>query len=72
MHELEAVLGVLLSQPDPSHHRILETLRQDAFADRIISDIANGPFGPRNLAQYSLEHPDIGVDATTSAGDEGK
>jgi len=70
MHELEAVLGVLLSHPDPHHRQILSTLCQDAFANGVITNVANGPFGPRALAQYAIEHQNEmnGVNGVVGAG----
>jgi hypothetical protein len=55
-HELEAVMGVILSNPHPAVRTMLATLTQDAFANSVLTQVANGAFGPRALARYATEY----------------
>jgi len=57
MHELEAVLGVILSLPEPALQQVLQSLLQDDFARGILSHVASSPFGPAAIAQAAARHP---------------
>jgi len=67
VHELEAVMGVLLSNPHPAVRNMFVTLTQDPFANEVLTQVANGAFGPRALARYATEH-DAGRASTSSNG----
>jgi len=67
VHELEAVMGVLLSNPHPEVRNMFVTLTQDAFANDVLTQVANGAFGPRALARFATEH-DAGRASTSSDG----
>jgi hypothetical protein len=56
VHELEAVMGVLLSNPHPAVRNMFVTLIQDPFANNVLTQVAGGAFGPRALARYATEH----------------
>lgn len=47
MHELEAILGVMLSVPDPSVRERFRTLSRDPFARGIMTRLNKNPFGPQ-------------------------
>jgi len=53
VHGLEAIIGVLLSNPNPAIRSTFGALNQDPFASDVISQVANGPFGPRAIANYA-------------------
>lgn len=56
LHELEAIAGVLLSNPNPAVRDMFTTLSQDPFANNVLTQVANGAFGPRAIAKYATEH----------------
>ena len=47
LHQLEALLGIIISANDPRTQSIIEDLSQDTLARDIISRVDNSPFGPR-------------------------
>jgi len=49
-------MGVILSNPHPAVRTMLATLTQDAFANSVLTQVANGAFGPRALARYATEY----------------
>jgi hypothetical protein len=57
-------MGVLLSNPHPAVRNMFVTLTQDPFANDVLTQVANGAFGPRALARYATEH-----DAAASSSD---
>jgi hypothetical protein len=56
LHQLEAVMGVLLSNPHPDIRNMFVDLCQDPFTERVITYVANSAFGPRALARYAIQH----------------
>jgi len=56
VHGLEAIVGVLLSSPNPAMRNALGTLKEDPFASNFLSQVANGPYGPRALAKSNNQH----------------
>jgi len=57
MHELEAVIGVILSIPDPSIQKALETLSQDEFASGVLNKVSSSPFGPLAIRELAAKYP---------------
>ena len=57
MHALEAVLGVLLSIPDPHLQEIIRTLNQDELFDTIITKVVSSPFGPHAIQDSAQKYP---------------
>jgi hypothetical protein len=58
MHELEAIVGLLLSIPDANLQDIINTLsRSDEFAHNILSKVSSSPFGPIAIQDYIESFP---------------
>lgn len=56
MHELEAVMGVILSIPDPSVQEALESLSRDSFASGVINKVSLSPFGPTAMQKSAEQY----------------
>jgi hypothetical protein len=61
LHECEAVLGILLSVPEPGVHQVLSTMSQDPFSHRIIQRVKECPFGPAKRQQRALPATDADI-----------
>jgi hypothetical protein len=46
LHESEAVLGILLSVPDPQLQNVISGVNEDPFGKKIIDRVHSGAFGP--------------------------
>ncbi len=46
LRETDAIIGILLSVPDPNLQRILAYLAQDPFSARTLARVNDSPFGP--------------------------
>lgn len=46
LHEVEALLGILLSIPDNRAVTVLSDIAEDPFAKKIIERVNHSPFGP--------------------------
>jgi hypothetical protein len=55
VHGLEAIIGVLLSSPNPAMRGTLDTLSEDPFASTVLLRVANGSYGPRALAKFNTQ-----------------
>lgn len=55
IHGLEAIIGVLLSSPNPAMRSTFNALSEDPFASTVLLQVANGPFGPRALAKFNTQ-----------------
>ncbi|TFY53230.1 hypothetical protein EVG20_g10211 [Dentipellis fragilis] len=53
-HQVESVLGAILSSPDPQVQLLIQNLRKDELARDIISRVDLGPFGPTGRANHSV------------------
>lgn len=52
MHELEAVMGVLLSIPDPGFQQVIKSLNcQDELIKNVFSEVSASPFGPHAIQE---------------------
>jgi len=56
LHELEALMGVLLALPNLQVRDVVVALGQDGLGGNILTQVANGPFGPRALAGYATAY----------------
>lgn len=50
LHSAEALLGVILSIPDPAVRQQLNQLHADPFAESVLTRVRNGTFGPARFA----------------------
>jgi len=58
MHELEAVLGVILSIPEPAVQQLVRSLSQDEFASGVFNKVAMSAFGPAAMQKSLERYPD--------------
>lgn len=67
LHEVEALLGILVSLPDSRATSLLSELSQDAFARDILSRVNHSPFGP-----IGRQHEEDTTLPTASASSQAK
>jgi hypothetical protein len=60
LHECEAVLGILLSLPEPGVRQVISNVSQDPFSHRVIQHVQESPFG---LAQRQQRATAVSADA---------
>jgi len=53
LHEQEALIGVLLSLPDPQVRDVFVALSQDSFGGSVLTQVMDGAYGPKALAEYA-------------------
>jgi len=68
MHELEAVMGVLLSIPDPGLQQVIRSLdHQDELINSVFSKVTASPFGPHAIQEaLNVVHADSYMNAVPS------
>lgn len=57
MHELEALVGILLAVPDPNIQKVLGTLSRNDFAREILGKVSDSAFGPMAIQEYMQRFP---------------
>jgi len=58
MHELEAVMGVMLSIPDPRLQEIIGSLSKDELCSSVFAKVSDSPFGPHAIQNFLEDIPD--------------
>lgn len=56
LHDAEALLGVIISSPDPRATTMVQDLSKDSLAAAIIARVTNSTFGP--IGRNALQHRD--------------
>ncbi|KAI0095113.1 hypothetical protein BDY19DRAFT_916345 [Irpex rosettiformis] len=72
LHQVEALLGTIISSDDPRAHTLIDDLSRDQLAAHIIRRVKTGPFGPHGrLAQpFGSTKEDFLAAIMTDPGDE--
>ncbi|KAI0068074.1 hypothetical protein BV25DRAFT_1875230 [Artomyces pyxidatus] len=52
-HQVESVLGAILSSPDPQVQKLIVNLRKDDLARDVLTRVDAGPFGPTGRLNHS-------------------
>jgi hypothetical protein len=63
---MEALIGTLLSLPNPQLRDVFVALGQDPLGGNILTQVTNGAYGPRALAEYAAA-----FDAGSAEGSSG-
>jgi len=64
--QLEAVMGVLLSVPDPALQETLRSLSGDALVRRVLDQVSAGAYGPTAIQELAKSPPDSEAEPTSS------